>query len=142
MLRKLEESDYDKNLIELLNFLYKDNSFTKLEFCSVFDYINSNNNINIFVKEVDNKIVAIGTILIEQKLIHNLGTAGYIQDIIVHKDYRARGYSREIVDYLKQVAIDNKCYKVVLNCSDDNIKMYEKMGFKLNGNEMALYSKL
>ena len=141
MLRKLEESDYDKNLIELLNFMYKDNSFTKLEFYSVFDYINSNN-INIFVKDVDNKIVAIGTILIEQKLIHNLGTVGYIQDIIVHKDYRGRGYSTEIVEHLKKVALDNKCYKVILNCSDDKIKLYKKMGFKLNGNEMALYSKL
>lgn len=142
MVRKLEESDYNKNLIDLLNFLYKDNSFTILEFYSVFDYINSNDNINIFVKEVDNKIVAIGTIIIEQKLIHNLGSAGYIQDIIVHKNYIGLGYSKEIVEHLKKVALDNKCYKVVLNCSNDNIKLYEKMGFKLNGNEMALYSKL
>lgn len=142
MIRKLEATDYDKNLIELLNFLYKDNNFSRIDFYSVFNYVNSNNNIKIIVKEIDNKIVAIGTILIEQKLIHNLGTAGYIQDIIVHKDYRGKGYSKAIVDSLKKIALENKCYKVVLNCSDDKIKLYEKMGFKLKGNEMAIYSKL
>jgi glucosamine-phosphate N-acetyltransferase len=142
MIRKLEETDYDKNLIELLNFLYKNNNFSRIDFYSVFHYVNSNNHINIIVKEIDNKIVAIGTILIEQKLIHNLGTSGYIQDIIVHNDYRDKGYSKEIVDSLKKIALENKCYKVVLNCSDDKIKLYEKMGFKLKGNEMVIYSKL
>ena len=35
MIRKLEASDYDKNLIELLNFLYKNNNFSRIDFYSV-----------------------------------------------------------------------------------------------------------
>ena len=139
MIRKLELEDYNKGLEELLNFLHVNNNLDKEKFIKFYNELELNNNSLILVKEIDNKIVAIGTLLFDNKLIHNFGVAAYIQDIIVHKNYRGRGYGREIIDYLKNEAINRKCYKILLNCSDDIIEFYKKNGFIRKGNEMAIY---
>ena len=40
---------------------------------------------------------------------------------------------------LAEVSKDAGCYKVILDCSEDNVEFYEKCGFSRKGVQMAEY---
>ena len=96
-------------------------------------------NIKIYCIKVNNNIIGFGTIIIEQKITHNLGYVGHIEDIIISKEYSGRGYGKKLINFLINVGKNNNCYKIILNCSEDNILFYEKCGFKQKNVEMSLY---
>jgi glucosamine-phosphate N-acetyltransferase len=81
----------------------------------------------IIVCQVDNKIIATGTILYETKIIHGGKKVGHIEDIVVDQAYRGKGIASQILKRLIEDAKD--CYKVILDCNKDNIHFYEKNGF-------------
>jgi glucosamine-phosphate N-acetyltransferase len=93
----------------------------------------------IFVIEIDNQIVATGTLFIEPKLIHDVSKIGHIEDIIVSKEYRKMGLGKKMINYLVNLAKQQKCYKVILNCTNNYISFYEKCSFKLTNNQMSIY---
>jgi glucosamine-phosphate N-acetyltransferase len=85
------------------------------------------------------KIVASGTIIIEPKIIRHGLSCGHIEDIVVKNEFRGQGISYKILEYLKNYAFSNHCYKVILDCDDSVVKVYEKNGFVIKGHQMALY---
>ena len=82
------------------------------------------------------ELLGIGTLLCEPKLIHNFSRVGHIEDISVRKDCQAQGVGKEIINRLIEKAKDLECYKIILDCSDDLVKYYEKFGFSKVGNYM------
>lgn len=136
MIRRLVPEDYYKGYLDLLNQLTVTNTFV-----SYLDFFNQLNNINsdIFVIELDNKIVASGSILIERKFIRDFRSVGHIEDIVVDKNYRSKGLGKQIINYLTQYAKDNGCYKVILDCSKENVEFYTKCGYIDKGVCMGLY---
>ena len=66
-----------------------------------YDYLNENG--NIYVKEVNNKIIGIVTLLSGIQKGHELvlptNNVGYISDIAVLEEYRRRGYGTELMQY-------------------------------------------
>jgi len=44
-----------------------------------------------------------------------------------------------IIDDLTKLAKEAGCYKVTLECSDDNIGFYAKCGLSRKGNQMCIY---
>ena len=87
----------------------------------------------------DFDIVASGTIIIEPKIIHEGKNVGHIEDIVVSYFMRGQGISQIILNRLKQFALDNDCYKVILDCSEDVKPVYMKNGFQVKGCQMAQY---
>jgi len=57
----------------------------------------------------------------------------------VKKSYQKLHLGYEIIETLKAIGKEKKVYKIILDCSDDNIGFYEKCGLKRVGNEMAIY---
>jgi glucosamine-phosphate N-acetyltransferase len=80
------------------------------------------------------KVVCTGTLVTIEKL--NGEIFGQIEDVVVHPDYRGKGFGILIVEELKKLAQYH--YKIVLNCSKDNIPFYEKCGFKQAEVQMRL----
>ena len=85
---------------------------------------------HIYVIKKDGKIIGVGTLLIERKLIRNLSLAAHIEDVAIHKDYRGFGYGKRLIEHIKAKAKAYGCYKVVLFCADYNKKFYQKCGFR------------
>lgn len=85
------------------------------------------------------KIIASGTLIIEPKIIRTGKNVGHIEDIVVLTSFRNKGISQVLLNILKNKAIANNCYKIILNCNDDVKNVYLKNGFKLVGNQMAIY---
>ena len=149
------------SLLDLINNYSDHVEFIKLQYLLLLTELTTTNNIetSLFVNnvvrihdigeivvgitsapdDVDFQIVASGTIIIEPKIIRNGKNVGHIEDIVVSKHMRGKGVSQEILKQLKNIAKNNNCYKVILDC-DDNVKnVYMKNGFQIKGLQMAEY---
>lgn len=138
-INKLSKNDYHKGFLELLEQLTEVNpdSISYEMFCEHLDSITSD--IYVIKNISKNVIVASGSLLIEKKFIHGLSSVGHIEDIVVDCDYRGMGFGKQIVDYLVNKAKINGCYKVILDCSEQNVEFYKKCGFDEKGIEMTIY---
>ena len=85
------------------------------------------------------KIIGCGTLVIEPKFIHNMSYLGHIQDVVIDGNYRKKGLGKMLIDQLLKWARDFDCYKVVLDCHENNIEFYEKCGFTRRGAEMNCF---
>lgn len=135
--RLVSKSDYGKGYPELYNQLSPTPNVTKKQFDSFIDTLNKNH--NTYVLEVNNRIVACATFIIEQKLLRGLAKVLHIEDVVVDESCRGTGVGKKIIELLKEVAVEEECYKVILDCSDSYVGFYEKCGFAKKGNMMSLY---
>ena len=140
-IRLLKNEDYYLDYLHLLNQLsYIDkNTIMYDQFCDFVSKLNEKHVIYVIYDTSINKIIASGTLFIEQKLIHNCGFVGHIEDIIVDTYFHGKSLGKLIVDKLVDYAKQMKCYKVILDCSNNVEKFYEKCGFTKKNNQMALY---
>tara|TARA_S200000501_G_scaffold352965_1_gene372305 strand:- start:166 stop:600 length:435 start_codon:yes stop_codon:yes gene_type:complete len=139
VIRNIHNDDINKNIINLLNQLSNTQNIQKHLFLQFIKTLNNNHQIIVIEDTLNNNIVGIGTILIEQKIIHNMGKVAHIEDIVIDKNYRKRGLANNLLNKLKNIAINNKCYKIILNCNE-NLKMfYNKNGFTQKNIQMAIY---
>jgi glucosamine-phosphate N-acetyltransferase len=93
------------------------------------------------IEDTDRRIVASASVFIEQKLIHNMGKVGHIEDVVVSSDFRGHGLGKRIVNTCLDYAKTQGCYKCILDCSEENVNFYKKCNndFQVKGVEMALY---
>ena len=139
--RYLQKKDYNLNYFDLLEQLTKVNKeqISQNDFCNFIETLNENH--QIIVIEINNKIVATGTILIENKLIHGINKVAHLEDIVVDNTMRGKGLGKKLISFLLDIAKNKKCYKTILNCKKEYITFYEKCGLKHSGAEMVKYIK-
>ena len=140
-IRRLEKKDYYNNYLDLLEQLttVDKHKINYENFCNTFDNINSNTFIYVIEDVEKNKLIATGTLIIEQKFTHGLSKVGHIEDIVVNKEYRGLNYGSSIINHLVSIAKKNNCYKTILDCDEKNVGFYKKCNFKVKGVEMAYY---
>ena len=100
---------------------------------------NLDDNHNIFVYVLDNKIVGTITLLHEQKLIHNGSKIVHIEDLVVDKEYKNRGIGRDLINYCLDKISKEEYYKIILDCSEELERFYNKFGFEKKNIQMAKY---
>lgn len=83
--------------------------------------------------------MACGTLVVERKLARGLGRCGHVEDVVVDSSVRGRGVGRLLLDALVAEAQKVGCYKVILDCSDENAAFYAKCGFVRKEVQMAKY---
>lgn len=135
-IRKLQKKDIANGFLHSLDSLRKASDLSPKKAQAVFDKISSDPNEAIYVAVIDSKVVGAASIIIEQKFIHGGGKAGHIEDVVVAKEFQGRGIGQKVVRALLEHAQKHGCYKTILDCSDDLIPFYEKLGFKKYSNAM------
>lgn len=58
---------------------------------------------------------------------------------MVHPKARGLGLGKKLIGRLVEMAREAGCYKVTLECSDENVEFYGKCGLCRKGNQMCLY---
>ena len=130
--------DIKNNYIKLLSQLSIVNNIPSTDFQKYIDDIYKNG--IIYIAILNNiKIIASGTIFLEQKIIRNYKMVGHIEDIVVDKDYRGFGISSAIINKLTEYGFENNSYKIILDCEENIKKVYEKCGFIQKSIQMANY---
>lgn len=66
------------------------------------------------------------------------GKKGYITNMYTRMEYRGQGLARQLLDALKNYAMENGCSSLELNASDAGYPVYKKYGFTDVANEMKL----
>ncbi|CAM6089638.1 unnamed protein product [Calypogeia fissa] len=142
VLRALQQSDFHKGYLQLLEQLTKVGNISEEEFTSRLEQVqNAGDSYKIAViEDLDKKqIVATGTVLIELKFVRNCGKAGHIEDVVVDQSTRGQHLGQRMVEHLTKVAKEVGCYKVILDCSKENVPFYEKCDLHQKGIQMAHY---
>ena len=132
-MRKLISADYNKFYRMIQDF--RPTEFTENQFIQTLSKIE--NSSEIWIIEENNEIIATGTIIYEHKFIFNLAVYAHIEDICVKKEYRRKGIGKLIVKKLIERAQEMKCYKITLDCSNNNVEFYKRNGFEVRGNQMS-----
>lgn len=101
--------------------------------------INIPNNINIYVLKDKDTIIGCGTLMIEKKIIHNFSNVAHIEDVFILPKFRKKGYGKILILKLNEIAVNNNCYKVILNCKIELIDFYLKCGFENKNIQMSKY---
>ena len=135
-IRDIVESDIDNGFLESLDSLRNASDLNKDTAKEILKKIIENPDQIIHVAEVDGKVVGSTTLLIEQKFIHKGGKVGHIEDVVVSKEFEGRGIGIKLVTSLLEVAKTENCYKTILDCKDELIPFYERIGFKQESNQM------
>ena len=137
--RNLQKNDFNLGYLDLLSQLTEvnKNNISSEKFSNFIDKLGENHKIIIIIN--NNKIIATGTLLIENKIIHSISKVGHIEDIVVDSNSKGLGIGKKIVNYLTNLAKENNCYKVILNCNDHNIGFYQKCGYQKKETQMVKY---
>jgi glucosamine-phosphate N-acetyltransferase len=135
--RKLEESDYHKNYLQLLTQLTQVGNITPKEFSNIFGKIQSQ--IWVFEDNVTNKIIASASIFLEQKFIHDGGIVAHLEDVVVDQYYRGAQLGKKLIDNIVEIAKNSGAYKIIADCKPELISFYSKNGFEKRGEQIAIY---
>lgn len=134
-IREVVEADLTM-LLELYTQLHS-NSMPIIDetLLSLWNEILSDEKQHIIVGCVDGKLVSSCVITVIPNLTHNHRPYALIENVITHKEYRNRGYATQLLNYAKEIAIRNRCYKIMLltgSKEESTLNFYEKAGYNKN----------
>jgi len=93
--------------------------------------------IHVFVARED-EIIGSVSLIVEQKLIHEGGIVGHIEDVATRKSHEGKGVGSALMKEAVSYAKKRGCYKVMLDCETDLMPFYERFGFKEGDHSMRL----
>ncbi|KAI9593507.1 acyl-CoA N-acyltransferase [Syncephalis fuscata] len=142
-MRPLAVEDYDKGYLVCLEQLAEVGKVTREQFTAQFNLMRRHGStLVIVIEDVRiHKIVATGTLVIEQKFLRGCSSAGHIEDIVVDAQQRGTGFGARIIKQLTHMATVLGCYKLLLNCAEHNVGFYERCGLSLSSVQMKRYLK-
>jgi len=126
MTRLLKEEDY-KDYLNLLSQLTQVGEVTENQFKKFVE--SQSENFGVLVYELEEKLVGCVSYLIEQKVQRSFSCVMHIEDVVTDIHYRGIGISKQLLNSAIEVSKERNCYKIILDCSLDNIPFYEKIGF-------------
>jgi len=139
-IKELKKKHITEELFETLSHLSDSTKTNIRKGRNIFKEIKKNKNHFIYaaIDKKSNEIIGMITLLVEPKFIHDCGFLGHIEDVVTRKDFEGQGIGKELVKQVVKQAKKMDCYRVILDCSDENMKFYEKCGFHRRENEMTL----
>ena len=132
MIREANRDDLNA-LLELYLYLHEDSIPDQSEHLSrTWEQIINDPNHHIIVNEVDGKIVSSCVCVIIPNLTRNVRPYAFIENVVTHKDYRCRGLAQECLNFAREIALKENCYKMMLLTGSKNpntLRFYEKAGY-------------
>ncbi|KAI5481762.1 hypothetical protein MNV49_000039 [Pseudohyphozyma bogoriensis] len=141
-LRPLASTDYHREHLVVLANLTEVPDMGYDAYVAQFNAIKATPNTYFpiaLVDESSDKLVAVGTVMMERKIVRNCGLAGHIEDIAVGADQQGKGLGKLVINVLTQLSESLGAYKTILDCDLKNEGFYVKCGYKNKGAQMAKY---
>ena len=133
--RPVKEEDVNDVFI-LLNQLKKID-LENIDRKKAWNKFSSNTSSNSIVGMYNNKLVAYGSVVIENKIRGEV--AGHIEDIVVDSEVRGKMVGVSLVKELIEISRRKGCYRITLFCNKKLINFYSRNGFKVNNVVMKKY---
>jgi len=132
MVREIYSSELNKLLELYLHLHEKAMPDISGHLKNTWNTIIQDKNHHIIVNEVDDKIVSSCVCVIIPNLTRNIRPYAFIENVVTHKDYRGRGYATQCLNYAKEIAIKDNCYKMMLltgSKDDKTLGFYANAGY-------------
>ncbi len=103
-----------------------------LQLRRVWQEILRDKNHHLIVQEIDGKLVSSCVCLIVPNLTRGARPYALVENVVTHKDYRGRGYATACLDYARELARQQGCYKLMLltGAKDEKtLGFYRKAGY-------------
>ena len=97
-----------------------------------WESICSDENHHVIVYEIDGKIVSSCVCVIIPNLTRNIRPYAFIENVVTHTNHRGKGYSTACLNYAKQIAQNENCYKIMLltgSKSESTLSFYQNAGY-------------
>lgn len=91
---------------------------------------------NYFVIERDEIIIGIVKYVLEIKLSPDKKYVGHVEDLFIIKEYRNQGFGKKLLEQCLIFLKGENCYKIILNCNNELVEFYKRVGFNYNGSSM------
>ena len=135
MIREITNADFD-GLMTLYMQLHG-NPFPEKgkEVMALWDGILADPNHHIIIAEEDGKIVSSCVCVIIPNLTHGQRPYAFIENVITDMAYRKRGLATACLDFAKELALKENCYKMMLLTGSKNestLNFYERAGYNRN----------
>jgi glucosamine-phosphate N-acetyltransferase len=129
--RQLNINDYTE-YHRLINE-FRHTQFTEEQFKNTLMLIEKSS--VIWVMEDSGHLLATGTIIYEHKFIFDTCVYAHIEDVCVTESMRRQGLGKRLIEHMLQQI--KHCYKVTLDCADENVAFYVACGLERRGNQMC-----
>lgn len=132
MVREIAKIDLE-GLLKLYTQLHNNSMPEKTtELLQIWDTIFQDKNHHVIVAEENGKIVSSCVCVIIPNLTHNQQPYAFIENVITDEKFRKRGLATQCLDYAKEIAIKENCYKMMLltgSKEKSTLDFYRKAGY-------------
>lgn len=132
MVREIRSSELNE-LLELYLYLHEKSVPDITEHLKrIWNTIINDANHHIVVNEIDSKIVSSCVCVIIPNLTRGIRPYAFIENVVTHSEYRGHGYATECLQYAKEIAVSENCYKMMLltgSKEGSTLKFYENAGY-------------
>lgn len=135
MIREIDNSDFD-GLMTLYMQLHG-NAFPDKEerVMKLWERILNDPDHHIIVAEEDGKIVSSCVCVIIPNLTHSQRPYAFVENVITDEAYRGRGLATACLNFAKDIAIKENCYKMMLltgSKKESTLNFYKRAGYNSN----------
>jgi len=132
LIREIYENELNE-LLELYLHLHEESVPEMTDHLkSTWNTIIKNENHHIIVKEVNGKITASCVCVIIPNLTRSIRPIAFVENVVTHAEHRGKGYATECLNYAKEIAKKNNCYKMMLltgSKEEATLNFYKKAGY-------------
>lgn len=132
MVREIKNNELNE-LLELYLCLHEDSVPQMSEHLkNTWNTIMEDEHHHIIVNEIDGKIVSSCVCVIIPNLTRNIRPYAFIENVVTHSQYRGKGYATECLNYAKEIAKQENCYKMMLLTGSKNestLSFYNNAGY-------------
>lgn len=97
-----------------------------------WEHIMGDENHHLIVSEIDSQIVSSCVCVIIPNLTRNVRPYAFVENVVTHTDYRGRGLASECLEFARNIAVRNNCYKMMLLTGSKNsetLEFYRRAGY-------------
>ena len=132
MVREARKDDLD-SLLNLYLFLHEDSiPDHDRHLQDTWELIINDKNHHIIVNEEDGMIVSSCVCVIIPNLTRNVRPYAFVENVVTHGDYRKKGLASACLDYAREIAREENCYKMMMltgSKKPETLRFYESAGY-------------
>lgn len=132
MVREATIKDLD-SLLELYLYLHEESIPEKdNHLLETWTQIIDDKNHHIIINVQDEKIVSSCVCVIIPNLTRNIRPYAFVENVVTHADYRNQGLATECLNYARNIAVENNCYKMMLltgSKNEETLNFYRNAGY-------------
>ncbi len=132
LVREIQENELNE-LLELYIHLHEtDIPEQSKTLADTWETIINDKNHHIIVAEENGKLVSSVVCVIIPNLTRNVRPYAFIENVVTHSNYRKQGYATACLNYARDIAKKENCYKLMLltgSKDESTLNFYKQAGY-------------